>query len=189
MKLKRIAVEARRLAPSESGVGSETCNIHKCLSRTGRVGPSDPPRTLSPIERRVCVSPMICPEINGPIAYRIRLGAFGVAESAGGAKAPITSRVIACLLIVNCLWRLVAPGGPWPVTPWNYVSMGVDLLLLIGLVALWRSYPAPTPDAPPHVRWGSWLFGLEVAAGIIMLLLRFTTEHAWWTGHLRGGGF
>ena len=132
---------------------------------------------------------MICPEINGPIPYRIRLGAFGVAESAGGAKAPITSRVIACLLIVNCLWRLVAPGGPWPVTPWNYVSMGVDLLLLIGLVALWRSYPAPTPDAPPHVRWGSWLFGLGVAAGIIMLLLRFTSEHACWTGHLKGGGF
>ena len=66
---------------------------------------------------------------------------------------------------------------------------GVDLLLLIGLVALWRSYPAPTPDAPPHVRWGGWLFGLGVAAGIIMLLLRFTSEHAWWTGHLRGGGF
>jgi hypothetical protein len=83
-----------------------------------------------------------------------------------------------------CAWGTLAGHALW-----NYVSMGVDLLLLIGLVALWRSYPAPTPDAPPHVRWGSWLFGLGVAAGIIMLLLRFTTEHAWWTGHLRGGGF
>jgi hypothetical protein len=67
--------------------------------------------------------------------------------------------------------------------------MGVDLLLLIGLIALWRSYPAPTPDAPPLVRSGAWLFGLGVAAGIIMLLLRFASEHAWWTGHLRMGGF
>jgi hypothetical protein len=117
------------------------------------------------------------------------LGAFGMAESAGGAKAPITFPVIACLLIVDCLWRLVAPGGPWPVSPWHYLSMGVDLLLLIGLVALWRSYPAPTPDAPPYIRWGGWLFGLGVGAGVIMLLLRFTSEHAWWTGHLRGGGF
>jgi hypothetical protein len=83
-----------------------------------------------------------------------------MAEFASGAKASITLPVIACLLIVDCLWRLVTPGEPWPVTPWNYVSMGVDLLLLIGLVALWRSYPAPTPDAPPHVRWGGWLFGL-----------------------------
>jgi hypothetical protein len=97
-----------------------------------------------------------------------------MAESAGGAKAPITFPVIACLLIVDCLWRLVAPGGLWPVSPWHYLSMGVDLLLLI---------------APPYIRWGGWLFGLGVGAGVIMLLLRFTSEHAWWTGHLRGGGF
>ncbi|HEY1780709.1 MAG TPA: hypothetical protein VGG79_09815 [Roseiarcus sp.] len=50
------------------------------------------------------------------------------------------------------------------------------------------SYPAPTPDAPPHVRWGGWLFALGVAAGIIMLLSRFTSDYAWWTGHLGGGG-
>jgi hypothetical protein len=116
-------------------------------------------------------------------------GILGMAESAGGAKAPITLPVIACLLIVDCLWRLVTPGGPWPVTPWHYVSMGVDLLLLIGLITLWRSYPAPTPDAPPYVRWGGSIFGLGVAAGIIMLLVRFTRDHAWWTGHLRCGGF
>jgi hypothetical protein len=67
--------------------------------------------------------------------------------------------------------------------------MGVDLLLLIGLVALWQSYPAPTPEAAPHVRWGGSLFGLGAAAGLIMLLLRFTSDHAWWTGRLRGGGF
>ena len=83
-----------------------------------------------------------------------------MAEPAGGAKAPITLPAIAYLLIADCLWRLVTPGGPWPVTPWNHVSMGVDLLLLIGLIALWQSYPAPTPDAPPFVRWGGWLFGL-----------------------------
>jgi hypothetical protein len=68
-----------------------------------------------------------------------------MAEAALGARAPITLPVIACLLIVDCLWRLLTPGGPWPVTPWNYVSMAVDLLLLIGLVALWRNYPLQLP--------------------------------------------
>jgi hypothetical protein len=56
--------------------------------------------------------------------------------------------------------------------------MGFDLLLLVVLVALWRTYPTATPEAPPHVRWGRWLFGLGVAAGIILLLLRFTSDHA-----------
>jgi hypothetical protein len=112
-----------------------------------------------------------------------------MAESAGATRASITLPAIACLLIADCVWRLVTPGGPWPVSPWRYLSMGVDLLLLAGLIALWRSYPAPTPDAPPHVRWGGSLFGLGIAAGVIVLLLRFTSDHAWWTGHLRGGGF
>jgi hypothetical protein len=87
-------------------------------------------------------------------------------------------------MIVDCLWRLFARGGPWPVTPWQYVSMGIDVLLLVGLVALWRRYSAPTPDAPPYVRWSGSLFGLGAAAGVIMLLLRFTSDHAWWTGRL-----
>jgi hypothetical protein len=106
------------------------------------------------------------------------LGLFGNGRVCWRREGADNLAVIACLLIVDCLWRLVTPGGPWPVTPWNYVSMGVDLLFLIGLVALWRNYPAPTPDAPPHVRWGGWLFGLRVTAGIIMLLLRFTSDHA-----------
>ncbi len=59
-----------------------------------------------------------------------------MAEAARRARAPITLPVIACLLIVDCLWRVLTPGGPWPVAPWNYVSMGVDILLLIGRVAL-----------------------------------------------------
>jgi hypothetical protein len=104
---------------------------------------------------------MICPEINVPIAYEFAWGLLGMAESAGGAKAPITLPVIACLLIADCLWRLVTPGGPWPVTPWNYVSMGVDLLLLIGLVALWRSYPAHSRSASacPLGRLAVWAWG------------------------------
>ncbi len=73
-RVSRLKLAAQPLP--KVGSKSKTCNIHKCLSRTGRVGPSDPPRTLPPIERRVHVSPMICPEINGPVAYRIRLGAF-----------------------------------------------------------------------------------------------------------------
>ena len=111
-----------------------------------------------------------------------------MAEAYVGAKAPIAFPLIVCLLIADCLWRLVTPAGPSPVSPWHYVNMSVDLLLVLGLVSLWRSYPAPATGAPPLVRCGGRLFGLGFAAGVVMLLLRFTSEHAWWTGHLRGGG-
>ncbi|HEY5203524.1 MAG TPA: hypothetical protein VIJ63_02840 [Roseiarcus sp.] len=46
--------------------------------------------------------------------WAVFLRALGMAESADGAKAaPIAFPVIACLLIADCLWRLVTPGRPW----------------------------------------------------------------------------
>ena len=89
-----------------------------------------------------------------------RLGRLlAMAETAGGAKAPITLPVIACLLIADCIWRLLTPGGPWPVSPWNYVNMGVDLLLTLGLVSLWRSYPTAAPTRRP------WFAGAACCSG------------------------
>src|SRR5271156_4602254 len=57
----RIAVEARRSAPSESRIGLETCNIHKCLRRTGRVGHlallERRPRLPFPFADLSCIAP------------------------------------------------------------------------------------------------------------------------------------
>jgi hypothetical protein len=149
------------------------CNTQSCLHDIGANAPErrevapQPPRQRARksgrvnarTERHVRAPPMICPESGTPVACQIRLGVLGVADRAGGANAPITLPVLACLIIFDCLRRLVTPGGPWPVTPWNYVSMGFDLLSLVVLVALWRTYPTATPrgaSARPLGRLAVW---------------------------------
>ena len=112
-----------------------------------------------------------------------------MADAARAGRAPIGFAVIACYLIVDCLWRLATPGGPWPVSPWPQISMTLDAVLLVALVWLWTYQPAPAADSPPYVRYNGLLFGVGAAAGVVMLILRFTSEHGWWTGHLRNGGF
>jgi hypothetical protein len=132
---------------------------------------------------------MICPEMDTPPACQVRVGAFRNgrarwrregADNFAGDRLPAHRR----LPLAACYaWRTMAghalalclDGRRSPLAHRAHRTSG--------------SYPAPTPDAPPYVRWACSIFGLGVAAGIIMLLVRFTSDHAWWTGHLRGGGF
>ena len=87
--------------------------------------------------------------------------------------------LIALYLIVLFLWRAIVPGGSWPLPPWPYVSMGIDLVLIGCLIAL------RTRQSDAESRgWASTpLFWLGLIAGIGSLLIRFTGEGAWWTGH------
>ena len=94
---------------------------------------------------------------------------------------------ISVYLILECLWRLFTRGGPWPVRPWPYISMGFDLLMLVALIVLWRSLSPRGLAATSPVAWQTWLFRLATTAGVVLLLLRFTSEHAFWTGHLPAG--
>jgi hypothetical protein len=112
-----------------------------------------------------------------------------MAESTKSRTAPMIFPVLAGFLTLECLWRLFVPGGPWPVRPWPYIQMGLDVLFLAALIASWRAYPDSAASGPVPVRRGGWLFALGLVSGAMMLLLRLTSEHAWWTGHLRGGGF
>ena len=88
--------------------------------------------------------------------------------------------LIAVYLIVRFLWRAVIPGGGWPVPPWHYVSMGIDVVLVGCLIAL-RSRQS---DGESRGGAATPLFWLGVVAGVGSLLIRFTGEAAWWTGHL-----
>jgi hypothetical protein len=88
--------------------------------------------------------------------------------------------LMALYLILMFLWRAIVPGGGWPLPPWHYISMGIDVVLVGCLIAL-RSRQS---DAEPRSQASTTLFWLGVTAGIGSLLIRFTGEGAWWTGHL-----
>ena len=87
--------------------------------------------------------------------------------------------LIALYLIVRFLWRAIIPGGGWPLPPWHYISMGIDVVL-VGCLVVLRSRQS---DLESSDRASTPLFWLGLIAGVGSLLIRFTGEGAWWTGH------
>ena len=92
-------------------------------------------------------------------------------------------RVLAALLILPFLWRLCIPGG-------EYASRGVvwlDILINLGLLfGLYGVRKALMGAAPDDDRWkvGTPLYWAAMVSGIAMLLIRVSSSHGWWTGHL-----
>jgi lipid-A-disaccharide synthase-like uncharacterized protein len=99
-----------------------------------------------------------------------------------GKSVPTVFWFISIYLIVRFLWAVLVPGGEWPVSPSHYISMGIDLLLLVALFGL-RSRLSEVPDNSRRAT-ATILFWFGVVAGVGLLLIRFTSDAAWWTGHL-----
>jgi len=94
-----------------------------------------------------------------------------------------TFRVIAALLIVTFVYRLSIPSH-------EYDSRGVvilDIVLNIGLlVGLFGTKRTLSQKAPDDDRWqvGTPLYWAALTSGVGLLLIRFTSDSGWWTGHL-----
>lgn len=94
-------------------------------------------------------------------------------------------QALSIYLVLRFLWAIFTPGGEYPMPPWHYVSMGINLVLL-ACVLLMR--PGLFPEQgynDPRAGWANVLFGLGLIAGVGLLGIRFTSNAAWWTGHLR----
>ncbi|QPC90911.1 hypothetical protein [Mesorhizobium sp. INR15] len=92
-------------------------------------------------------------------------------------------RVMAALLILPFVWRLCIPGG-------EYSSRGViwlDILINLGLLfGLYGARKQLQRNASGDERWkiGAPLYWAAMIAGIGVLLIRVSSSHGWWTGHL-----
>lgn len=84
------------------------------------------------------------------------------------------NRVIAFILsgylIVNFLWRAFTPAHEYPGRTATYLEMGIDALLIVGLIGVRTRIPAP-------------LFWIALICGIGLFLIRFHSNASWWTGH------
>ena len=79
--------------------------------------------------------------------------------------------LVSCLLIGDFLYSVLVPAHEYPMRAEQVLTIGLDLGLVIGLFGLRDQGPKP-------------LFWTAMIAGVCLLLIRFTSDAAWWTGHL-----
>lgn len=90
----------------------------------------------------------------------------------------------ACYLVFLFLWRVIVPGGEWPLPPTHYITMGLDVALIAVVVFLRSRLSAQLAETPSRATLAMVLFWCALGAGVGSLLIRFTSKAAWWTGHL-----
>ena len=111
------------------------------------------------------------------------MGLAPMSELASPGKTWPVFLLICAYLILQCLWRLFTPGGSWPMPPWHYVSMASDVLLWAVMIGLKSQLTPLIAYDRSRARLANTLFWSAFLAGIIMILLRLTSDSAWWTGH------
>lgn len=95
------------------------------------------------------------------------------AASAGNAERDGVFIFIAAALIATLLYRLFVPAHEYPMRTAQVMMMLFDAGMIAGLFGLRPSSPALRA-----------LFVGALAAGLGLFVIRFTSDAAWWTGHL-----
>jgi hypothetical protein len=80
--------------------------------------------------------------------------------------------VFASALIFFFGYRVIEPAHEYMMRPEQIMSMVFDAGIIAGLVATRSRLP-------------QWLFWLALVCGLGLFAIRFTSDAAWWTGHLR----
>lgn len=94
-------------------------------------------------------------------------------------------QALSAFLIFNFVWAVMVPGGEWPVPPYHYLTMALDVGLLIALVIVRGGTVGSMAPDDPRRGTGQSLFWTAAICSILLLAIRFTSEAAWWTGHLQ----
>ena len=88
-------------------------------------------------------------------------------------------RLLSILLIVTFLWRAFTPSHEYPMRPAQLMSMGFDLLSLVGVIYCWFALP---PEFRANT--GSRVLCVAaVVAGIGLFAIRLHSDASCWTGH------
>jgi len=88
----------------------------------------------------------------------------------GKPKTPIVFYLLSVLLIGNFLYRMLVTAHEYPVRTSQMLQIGVDLLMVAGLVGIRKTGPMP-------------LFWIALIAGIGLFAIRLHSDASWWTGH------
>jgi hypothetical protein len=106
-----------------------------------------------------------------------------------GVTVPIIPKANDVLLLVPAIYLVVTAidavflsGRAYGFTPDTLLSMAFMALVVVGIILMLSRRSAMMPDPPHHISVKvGWL---GVAAGVLLVAIRFTSTDAWWTGHL-----
>ena len=87
------------------------------------------------------------------------------------ATSPIVCYGLTVYLIGSFLWRVLIPAHEYAGTSTVYLGIAVDVLAIVGLIAIRDGIPKA-------------LFWIALVAGIGLLAIRLNGDASWWTGHL-----
>jgi len=87
------------------------------------------------------------------------------------ATSPIVCYGLTVYLIGSFLWRVLIPAHEYAGTSTVYLGIAVDVLAIVGLIAIRAGIPKA-------------LFWIALVAGIGLLAIRLNGDASWWTGHL-----
>ena len=106
-------------------------------------------------------------------------------STGGGTRNWNIFRVIAGYMMLLLLWRVFVPAHEYSMRTAQLLDVAVNVGLIVGLVGMHRSLA--NDFEPDDSRWPSarFFYWGGLIAGICMLLIRLTSDAAWWTGHLR----
>jgi MFS-type transporter involved in bile tolerance (Atg22 family) len=93
--------------------------------------------------------------------------------------------IVSGYLILRFAAAIFMRGGEWPLPPSHYLQMAVDAGLLVGVIGLRSQLSARLDRHDPRRGLMGVLLVVGVIAGVSLLLIRFTSDAAWWTGYLR----
>jgi hypothetical protein len=90
---------------------------------------------------------------------------------------------LAFYLVLIFLWRLLSTANEYDSVEMVWLSIGFDVLCLIGLVAA-RIQATRAVESQPLSPVGQVMFFVALVAGVGLLAIRLNGDASWWTGHL-----
>lgn len=104
-----------------------------------------------------------------------------MAAAASARQNRIVMLVMGAYLIVSLGIALTQPAGEFP--PWGYAvfNIALDAVMTVLLAILVLAERGSPPGGMKAV--GMVVGGLGVLAGAAQVAIRFTSDHAWWTGN------
>jgi hypothetical protein len=91
--------------------------------------------------------------------------------SVDGSRNRTIALVLPCYLIATLLWRALVPAHEMPLRDVQVLEIVLDIMAVVGLIGMKARIARP-------------LFWTALAAGVLLFVIRLSSDTSWWTGHL-----